>query len=542
MPPFTPVQLAEAILQLQLLDGEPRDRLLALAASHRDARELAQDLLRRDWLTAYQINQLFLGRGADLAFGPYVYLERLGEGGMGQVFKARQRSLGRVVALKVIRRECLSNAKVIKRFEREMQALGQMRHPNIVHAFDADHVDGVCYIAMEYIDGIDLARLVKQSGPLPVTQACDYIRQAALGLGHAAEQGLVHRDIKPANLFLTRPGETRASAIMARAKETGVQPRPSGLASRPVSQASGVVPLPASDLPWGLIKILDMGLARWTDVDNDRTRLTQLGAVMGTPDYIAPEQTRNSSACDIRADLYSLGCTFYFLLSGQPPFPNGTLTERLLHHQLDQAEPVDEARRRRLLDPDWVKGAWAAFVGRDARPGSRVGDPAGADGEEARGPLPDARRVGGRWRSSSRSALRRPGAEATKARRPSPGIAAADPSSRQGKPPAVGPSAGLLCRGTACRRAGSGTQRGDGDPAARPALAGSGVARRRSYLRHAARRHEHALSAGQPAALEAERGGCGGARPRRAANQGAGEQRGRRRAAPGDCRLSGGAF
>jgi serine/threonine-protein kinase len=244
---------------------------------------------------------------------------------MGQVFKARHRTLGRIVALKVLRKQMLKNTVAVRRFRREVQAIAQMAHPNIVRALDADEVGGSLHLAMEYVEGQDLAGLIRETGPLRLAQACDYIRQAALGLQHAHECGLVHRDIKPANLMVTRekgPGSTglltRAGSCLGR---------------------------------WGTVKILDLGLARLQERDDvpGVSLLTKIGSVMGTPDFIAPEQVRDSHDCDIRADLYSLGCTLYFLLCGQVPFPNGTITQRLLQHQLDEPEPVEDVRRQRLL-------------------------------------------------------------------------------------------------------------------------------------------------------------------------------------------------
>ena len=175
-------------------------------ASFPAPRALAGELIRRGWLTPYQVNQLLQGRGRDLLLGSYVLLERLGEGGMGQVFKARNWKLGRVVALKLIRKERLDNPDAVRRFQREIRAAAQLDHPNIVRAFDADEVDGTHLLVMEYVEGTDLAKLVKKDGPLPVDKACDYCRQAALGLQHAYERGLVHRDIKPHNLLLTPGG------------------------------------------------------------------------------------------------------------------------------------------------------------------------------------------------------------------------------------------------------------------------------------------------------------------------------------------------
>src|SRR5262245_6019690 len=191
----------EALCRSEVLDEGQRAALAELAMRFDAPRDLAQELMRRGWLTPYQVNQLGAGRGRELLFGQYILLERLGEGGMGQVFKARHRSLNRIVAIKMIRKDVLNNPKALPRFEREIRALAQLSHPNIVHAFDADQVDGMCYYVMEYVEGVDLWRLVQQGGPLDVDQACDYIRQAALGLQHAHERGMVHRDIKPANLL-----------------------------------------------------------------------------------------------------------------------------------------------------------------------------------------------------------------------------------------------------------------------------------------------------------------------------------------------------
>jgi serine/threonine protein kinase/Leucine-rich repeat (LRR) protein len=281
--------------QLEELTGE-------LARLFPQPKALAREMLRRGWLTPYQINQLFQGRGAGLALGPYVLLERLGAGGMGQVFKARQQKLDRVVALKVIRKERLTHPDAGRRFLREIRAAAQLSHPNIVLALDADDVAGTPVLVMEYVEGgIDLARLVRQAGPLPVEQACDYLRQAALGLQHAHERGLIHRDIKPSNLLLDRQGR---------------------------------------------IKLLDLGLARLQEASDgdDSGTLTREGVVMGTPDFIAPEQARDSRSAEARSDLYSLGCTFYYLLTGQVPFPGGTVMSKLIQHHQEEPVAVEQLR------------------------------------------------------------------------------------------------------------------------------------------------------------------------------------------------------
>jgi serine/threonine-protein kinase len=274
----------------------------------RDARALARELIRRDWMTPYQANMLCSGRAQDLILGPYILMERLGEGGMGQVFKARHRKLNRVVALKVMRRDKLGNTEAIRRFFREVQAAAVLSHPNIVAAYDAGEVGKTYFLAMEYVEGRDLGKVVKQDGPLPVKVACDYIRQVALGLQHAHEKGLVHRDIKPSNL---------------------------------VVQASG------SQAEHGpRVKILDMGLARVEAPagGEESGTLTQAHAVLGTPDFIAPEQARNSRDADTRSDLYSLGCTFHFILTGEVPFPAEAPMEKLLKHYLEAAPMVESLR------------------------------------------------------------------------------------------------------------------------------------------------------------------------------------------------------
>jgi serine/threonine protein kinase len=314
------------LCRLALLDAAQAEEAAALGLQCADGRELAKTLVRRGWLTVFQVNKLLQYHANDLLIGPYLLLERLGEGGMGQVFKARHRSLGRVVALKVIRKEALTNPTAARRFEREVQANAQLTHPNVVRAFDAGQAGGTYYLAMEFIEGIDLALLVKREGPLTVARACDYIRQAAQGLEHMHQRGFIHRDIKPANLLVTR--------------KLGVGISSSALLPRPVQDAYA----------WGIIKILDFGLARLQvpDPNNQQVALTQQGTVMGTPDFLAPEQAWDAVTSDIRADLYSLGCTFYWLLAGEVPFPCDSVPEKLIKQRKANPEPVAKVRREQL--------------------------------------------------------------------------------------------------------------------------------------------------------------------------------------------------
>src|SRR5262245_12862396 len=172
-----------------------------------DPRPMGRLLLERGWLTRLQVNFAAAGRAKELLIGPYVILDRIGEGGVGQVFKARHRHMERIVALKLMREEKLRSPSSVQRFYQEVQAAGSLQHPNIVQAYDAGQAGAVHYFAMELVDGPDLARLVRQQGkPLPVAQACEYARQAALGLRYAHERGLVHRDVKPSNLLLAPGG------------------------------------------------------------------------------------------------------------------------------------------------------------------------------------------------------------------------------------------------------------------------------------------------------------------------------------------------
>jgi serine/threonine-protein kinase len=279
-----------------------------------DPRPLAQELVQRNWLTRFQVDRLLQGNGKELVLGPYHLLDQLGEGAMGQVFKARHERMDRVVALKVIRQDRLANPEAVRRFCQEVKAAAQLCHPNIVLAYDAGQIGPTLYFAMEYVEGTDLARLVEQSGPLPVRQACEYIRQAACGLVHAHEKGLVHRDIKPGNLLLASGG-----------RQPGVPPG---------ANASGAP---------GTVKILDLGLARLGGAAA-KDRLTRLGTVVGTPYFMSPEQASDSHAVDIRSDLYSLGCTLYFLLAGKPPFQGESATDVMLMHQVEPPPPLDEVR------------------------------------------------------------------------------------------------------------------------------------------------------------------------------------------------------
>jgi serine/threonine protein kinase len=308
--------LINTLRGLDLLAPEQFTQLLEeVARRELSGRELGQFLLQRRWLTAFQVNHFLQGKGQHLLLGPYVLIERLGSGGMGEVFKARHRRLHRLSAVKVLSRAQLDNPTARERFLREAEAAAQLSHPNIVAVHDAGFEGERPYLAMEFIDGLDLGRLLQQSGPLPTVLACEFTRQAALGLHHAHECGYVHRDIKPQNLLVApQGGMKRAEGFR-------------GLAG-------------------ACVKVLDMGLVRHQRACTEETELalTQHGVVIGTIDYVAPEQASNAHHVDRRADLYSLGCTLYHLLAGQPPFAGGHALDKLLRHRSEAAPPLLERR------------------------------------------------------------------------------------------------------------------------------------------------------------------------------------------------------
>jgi serine/threonine-protein kinase len=304
MPIDTPSLIA-TLLEHHLLDGAAENVLPELSLTCPGATDLVAELVRRRWLTHFQAELLLAGRASEMVVGQYVLLERLGQGGMGTVYKAQHRVLKAVRALKIIHPERLTGPNAVKRFFQEVEAVGKLFHPNIILPHDAGVTGGAYFLAMEYVPGADLGRLLDRGGPLPPADAAEFIRQGALAMQHAHERGLVHRDIKPANLL--------------------------------VSSADGRV------------KLLDLGLARVRALEEEgagpQTALTQAGAMMGTPDYMAPEQAVDSHSVDIRADIYALGCTLYHVLAGRPPFPGGSVMDKLIKHRTQEAQPLESLRK-----------------------------------------------------------------------------------------------------------------------------------------------------------------------------------------------------
>jgi serine/threonine protein kinase len=245
--------------------------------------------------------------------GPYLVLESLGRGATGTVYRAWHPAMQRVVALKVLDPKWLEHPDIVERFRLEMRAAAQLDHSHVVRAYDAGEADGFFFIAMEYVPGTNLTRLVQLAGPLPIPRACDFIRQAALGLQHIHERGYILRDLKPSNLLATLLSE-----------EEGWLAETDPRSLRTLLKGEHEL----------MVKVCDLGIARRTtgracDPDSE---LTSPGVFLGTADYCSPEQATDPRQVDVRADLYSLGATFYYLLTGQVPYPGGSVREKCSRH------------------------------------------------------------------------------------------------------------------------------------------------------------------------------------------------------------------
>lgn len=263
---------------------------LPSAARPRDRARMAEWLIKQGLLTPFQVAEIDAGRRGSLVLGNYVVLDRIGAGGMGLVLKARHCRMDRLVALKVLPTSVTASPERLARFQREVKAAARLEHPNIVAAYDADECRGVHYLAMQYVDGNDLATLVKRDGPFELARSLDSILQVARGLGYAHGRGVIHRDIKPSNLLMDGAGRVR---------------------------------------------ILDLGLARILNPSNllPETELTSEGAAMGTADYMAPEQSLDAGEADARSDIYSLGCTWHYLLTGRAVYGGDSVIKRVLAHR-----------------------------------------------------------------------------------------------------------------------------------------------------------------------------------------------------------------
>jgi eukaryotic-like serine/threonine-protein kinase len=279
---------------------EVRDYLVQ-DSQPRDVSALAGRLVEQGRLTEFQAHRLLVGQAKSLVFGRYVLLDTLGIGAMGRVFKARHQLMDRLVAVKVVLPVCATSKHSVSRFFLEMKIVGVLDHPNVVRAFDADQFEDSPYIVMEYLEGEDLEKVLRRRGMLPPQEVIDCMMQAAWGLAHAHEKGVVHRDIKPTNLFLDNTG---------------------------------------------VVKVLDLGLGAFVGVSNEGVSAqdTDEGFVVGTCDYMSPEQL-NGQAVDARTDQFSLGCAMYRLLTGRFAFPGMTKMDRMVKRIQERHVPITDVRK-----------------------------------------------------------------------------------------------------------------------------------------------------------------------------------------------------
>jgi serine/threonine protein kinase/tetratricopeptide (TPR) repeat protein len=307
--PMIAVDLAQferSVVEIGLIDPAELARILDPLPADRkaDAEHLARELVRAGKLTRYQAAAVYQGKTKGLLIGNYLVLDKLGVGGMGIVFKARHRERGTLVALKLLPPSFSKDRAAVLRFEREAEVLATLKHPNIVSAHEVFEFNGLHLLVMDFVDGYDLGRIVATRRPLPVMLAVDCVIQAARGLREAHSKKIVHRDIKPANLVFSTSG---------------------------------------------VLKILDLGLAQ-VNAGSDpfgatAPGLTHSGMFMGTVDFMSPEQAYDSKRVDHRADIYSLGCTLFYLLTGRGPFPGETIMQRLLGHRETPVPSLREARQ-----------------------------------------------------------------------------------------------------------------------------------------------------------------------------------------------------
>ena len=316
----------EELLQLIRKSGMIEDAKLTTYLQRRqmgrglpeDPRDAANSMVEDGLITDFQAEQYLLGKWRGFTIGKYKLLERVGVGGMGQVFLCEHMYMKRRVAIKVLPPAKAEQPAALGRFYREARAAGSLEHPNIVRTHDIDQDGNLHFIVMEYVDGSNLLDMVKKFGPMDIRRACHYIQQVAVGLDFAFRSGIIHRDIKPGNILIDRRG---------------------------------------------VAKILDMGLARFYKDQTDMLTVKYDDKiVLGTADYVAPEQVANSHTVDIRADIYAMGASFYFLLAGHPAFPSGSVSQKLLWHRTKDPTPI---RQIRPEVPEGIAAILAKMLAKD---------------------------------------------------------------------------------------------------------------------------------------------------------------------------------
>ena len=302
-------QFVDLVKRSGLVDNERLNQALSgVDQSVKDSGIIASNLTKAGLLTEWQSEKLLQGRHKGFYLGKYKLLNHIGTGGMGSVYLAEHRVMRHRVAIKLLPSHLAAHASYLERFHQEARASANLHHPNMVRAHDVDHEGNIHYLVMDYVDGFDLQVMVSRNGPLAFRTAAEYTYQAAEGLAYAHRSGLIHRDIKPANLLVDQTGT---------------------------------------------VKILDMGLARFSDETQASLTMAYDQKMIGTVDYLAPEQALDSHRVDARVDIYSLGCTLYFMLTGDSPFPQGTIPQRLMQHQ--SAEPTDIRKFRPDAPPGLIE-------------------------------------------------------------------------------------------------------------------------------------------------------------------------------------------
>jgi serine/threonine protein kinase len=308
-----------------LLSAEEFERATQVAADAKaNGLALAELLVAAGFLTQYQAEAVYKQKQAELRIGNYDVLDHLGAGGMGTVFKARHRRMKRIVAIKVLSRGLAKDESFVQRFQREVETIARFTHPNIVMAYDADEAEAGHFLVMEFVDGQDLASMVQKQGPLSVPAAVNCLLQAARGLEYAHSQGLIHRDVKPANLLCDAAGT---------------------------------------------VKITDLGLARFASAGGSEAAgsITKAGSILGTVDYMPPEQAIDATEIDHRADIYSLGATLHFLLLNRPPYQGESLVAIMFKHKLD---PIPSLKALRPDVPDALEETYFRMMAKD--PAERI--------------------------------------------------------------------------------------------------------------------------------------------------------------------------
>ena len=315
--PITLKEFIDELTSSYLLDAEQCALCLkqyGMDAESGDAEVFSAQLVEHEQLTPFQASAALQKRSGVLVIGDYHVLDVIGSGGMGQVYKARHRIMKRLVAIKIMHTERASNPKLVQRFYREVEAVSRLTHPNIVTAYDAGETPGGLYLAMEYVDGVDLSVILQSVGSLSVNQAVNITLQVARGLAYAHQHKVIHRDVKPGNLLLARDGT---------------------------------------------VKILDMGLARFTEDEVSEISLTMVGPLMGTVEYMAPEHAANARHADHRSDIYSLGCTMYRLLTGHLPYGGETAVEKVI---AQREHPIPQLSKVIGEMPESLQGIFARMV------------------------------------------------------------------------------------------------------------------------------------------------------------------------------------